>query len=47
MRGLDIEELNSQAGTRILRSVLMKPEAQSHVAALHARIQRLAGDCTR
>jgi glutamate/tyrosine decarboxylase-like PLP-dependent enzyme len=29
-------------GARILRSVLMKPEARSHVAALHARIERLA-----
>jgi glutamate/tyrosine decarboxylase-like PLP-dependent enzyme len=29
-------------GARILRSVLMKPEAESHVAALHARIERLA-----
>jgi glutamate/tyrosine decarboxylase-like PLP-dependent enzyme len=27
---------------RILRSVLMKPEAQSHVPALHARVERLA-----
>jgi glutamate/tyrosine decarboxylase-like PLP-dependent enzyme len=32
-------------GARILRSVLMKPEAQSHVAALHARIEQLAGPC--
>jgi glutamate/tyrosine decarboxylase-like PLP-dependent enzyme len=30
-------------GTRILRSVLMKPEAQSHVAALQSRLERLAG----
>ena len=29
-------------GARILRSVLMKPEAQSHVAQLHARVERLA-----
>ncbi|MGD0684389.1 MAG: aminotransferase class V-fold PLP-dependent enzyme [Streptosporangiaceae bacterium] len=29
-------------GTRILRSVLMKPEAESHVARLHARIEQLA-----
>jgi hypothetical protein len=28
---------------RILRSVLMKPEAESHVAGLHARIEQLAG----
>jgi glutamate/tyrosine decarboxylase-like PLP-dependent enzyme len=28
---------------RILRSVLMKPEAQGHVAWLHGRIERLAG----
>jgi glutamate/tyrosine decarboxylase-like PLP-dependent enzyme len=27
---------------RILRSVLMKPEARSHVAALHASVERLA-----
>ncbi len=30
-------------GARILRSVLMKPEAQSHVTRLHARVERLAG----
>jgi hypothetical protein len=30
---------------RILRSVLMKPEAQSHVARLHARVEHLAADC--
>lgn len=29
---------------RILRSVLMKPEAQSHVARLHARVEHLAAD---
>jgi glutamate/tyrosine decarboxylase-like PLP-dependent enzyme len=29
-------------GARILRSVLMKPEAESHAAELHARIERLA-----
>ena len=29
-------------GARILRSVLMKPEARSHVAGLHARVERLA-----
>jgi glutamate/tyrosine decarboxylase-like PLP-dependent enzyme len=29
-------------GARILRSVLMKPEARSHVAGLHDRIERLA-----
>ena len=29
-------------GARILRSVLMKPEASSHVAALHARVEQLA-----
>jgi hypothetical protein len=40
---LDIEELNSQAGTRILRSVLMKPEAPSHFAALQSRLERRAG----
>jgi glutamate/tyrosine decarboxylase-like PLP-dependent enzyme len=28
---------------RILRSVLMKPEAENYVAALHARIEELAG----
>jgi glutamate/tyrosine decarboxylase-like PLP-dependent enzyme len=30
-------------GTRILRSVLMKPESESYVRHLHARIERLAG----
>jgi glutamate/tyrosine decarboxylase-like PLP-dependent enzyme len=29
-------------GVRILRSVLMKPEAESHAAGLHARLERLA-----
>jgi glutamate/tyrosine decarboxylase-like PLP-dependent enzyme len=29
-------------GAAILRSVLMKPEARSHVGALHARVERLA-----
>ena len=29
-------------GARILRSVLMKPEAEAHVAQLHARVERLA-----
>jgi hypothetical protein len=29
-------------GARILRSVLMKPEAHSHVARLHARVEQLA-----
>jgi glutamate/tyrosine decarboxylase-like PLP-dependent enzyme len=29
---------------RILRSVLMKPEAENYVSALHSRIERLAGD---
>jgi glutamate/tyrosine decarboxylase-like PLP-dependent enzyme len=29
-------------GARILRSVLMKPEAESHAAGLHARLERLA-----
>ena len=29
-------------GARILRSVLMKPEARSHVAGLHTRVERLA-----
>ncbi len=34
----------ADAGTaRILRSVLMKPEAERHVPALHARVERLAG----
>jgi hypothetical protein len=31
-------------GARILRSVLMKPEAENVVAELHARIEQLAGD---
>jgi hypothetical protein len=30
-------------GTRILRSVLMKPESESFVTELHARVERLAG----
>jgi glutamate/tyrosine decarboxylase-like PLP-dependent enzyme len=30
-------------GARILRSVLMKPEAESYVPELHSRIERLAG----
>jgi glutamate/tyrosine decarboxylase-like PLP-dependent enzyme len=29
-------------GARILRSVLMKPEAEDHVPALHARVEQLA-----
>jgi glutamate/tyrosine decarboxylase-like PLP-dependent enzyme len=31
-------------GARILRSVLMKPESQTYIADLHARIERLARD---
>jgi hypothetical protein len=30
-------------GTRILRSVLMKPETENFVPELHARIEQLAG----
>jgi len=30
-------------GARILRSVLMKPESQTYIAELHARVERLAG----
>jgi len=30
-------------GARILRSVLMKPEAEGYVSQLHARVERLAG----
>ena len=30
-------------GARILRSVLMKPESDSFVTELHARVERLAG----
>jgi glutamate/tyrosine decarboxylase-like PLP-dependent enzyme len=30
-------------GARILRSVLMKPEAESYLPELHARVERLAG----
>ena len=33
-------------GARILRSVLMKPEERSHVAALHTRVERLAASLT-
>jgi hypothetical protein len=29
-------------GVRILRSVLMKPESESHVSDLHARLEDLA-----
>jgi hypothetical protein len=31
-----------QDGARILRSVLMKPEAQGYVTELHARVEELA-----
>jgi len=34
-----------QDGTRILRSVLMKPEHEAYVPALHARLERLARQC--
>ncbi len=30
-------------GARILRSVLMKPEAESYIRQLHSRIEQLAG----
>ena len=30
-------------GARILRSVLMKPEAEGYVPLLHARVEKLAG----
>jgi glutamate/tyrosine decarboxylase-like PLP-dependent enzyme len=30
-------------GARILRSVLMKPESQTYIAELHARVEQLAG----
>jgi hypothetical protein len=29
-------------GTRILRSVLMKPESETYLPTLHARVERLA-----
>ena len=35
-------ELDSE-GTRILRSVLMKPEAEGYLSELHSRLERLAG----
>jgi len=35
-------ELDSE-GARILRSVLMKPEAEGYLSELHARLERLAG----
>jgi hypothetical protein len=38
--------LADRDGARILRSVLMKPEARRHVAALHARVERLAAAVT-
>lgn len=31
-------------GARILRSVLMKPEAEGHVRELHSRVERLVAD---
>jgi hypothetical protein len=31
------------ARARILRSVLMKPESESYLAELHARVEELAG----
>ena len=31
-------------GARILRSVLMKPEAETYIRELHARVEQLAGD---
>jgi glutamate/tyrosine decarboxylase-like PLP-dependent enzyme len=34
-------------GTRILRSVLMKPEAESYLPTLHARVERLADPAAR
>ncbi len=34
--------LADRDAARILRSVLMKPEARSHVAGLHDRVERLA-----
>jgi glutamate/tyrosine decarboxylase-like PLP-dependent enzyme len=37
------EVLADRDRARILRSVLMKPEAESYVAQLHARIEQLAG----
>jgi glutamate/tyrosine decarboxylase-like PLP-dependent enzyme len=33
-------------GARILRSVLMKPEARDYVSELHARVEELAGQAT-
>jgi hypothetical protein len=30
-------------GARILRSVLMKPEAEGYLGELHSRLERLAG----
>ena len=32
-----------RAGVRILRSVLMKPEAESYIRQLHSRLEQLAG----
>jgi glutamate/tyrosine decarboxylase-like PLP-dependent enzyme len=34
-----------QDGARILRSVLMKPEEESYLGELHARVERLAEEC--
>jgi hypothetical protein len=36
------EVVTDVPGTRILRSVLMKPEHETYAAALYARIERLA-----
>jgi hypothetical protein len=35
-----------RAGARILRSVLMKPEARDYISELHARVEELAGQAT-
>jgi hypothetical protein len=37
--GIDVD----RDGARILRSVLMKPEAESYIRQLHSRIEELAG----
>ena len=34
-------------GARILRSVLMKPEAEGYVGELHARVEQLAAEAAR
>ncbi|WP_283135442.1 hypothetical protein [Rhizohabitans arisaemae] len=36
------EVVADRADARVLRSVLMKPESETHLGPLHARVERLA-----